>query len=117
ELARRLTAADGLFPGARIAVMAAGHERAQAVPLLQAMPAARLIDLVGKLDLLTAGAVLRRAALFIGNDTGLMHIAAAAGAPTLGLFGPSPIEQYAPWGRCTEFVRTEVPSEMMFGPG
>ena len=28
--------------------------------------------------------MLRRAALFVGNDTGLMHIAAAVGAPTLG---------------------------------
>ena len=68
----------------------------------------RVIDLVGKTDLLTAAAVLRRCALFIGNDTGLMHLAAAAGTPTLGLFGPSAVEQYAPWGRCTAVVRTVV---------
>jgi ADP-heptose:LPS heptosyltransferase len=97
--------------------MAAGHERAQAEPLLNAIPAARLIDLVGNLDLPTAGAVLRRAALFIGNDTGLMHIAAAAGAPTLGLFGPSPIEQYAAWGERTAVVRTADPPESMFREG
>ncbi len=45
-----------------------------------------------------------------------MHIAAAAGAPTLGLFGPSPAEQYAPWGRCTEVVQTTTPREKLFGP-
>src|SRR5712691_1859590 len=39
ELARRLTAADGPLPGARVAVLAAMHERAQAAPLLSAMPA------------------------------------------------------------------------------
>ncbi len=117
ELARRLTAADGPLSGARIAVLAASHERAQAAPLLAAMPAARVIDLVGKTDLLTAGAVLRRAAMFIGNDTGLMHIAAAAGAPTLGLFGPSPVAQYAPWGDATAVIRTAQPPEAMFGPG
>ena len=39
ELARRLTAGDGPFAGARIAVMAAAHERPQAAPLLAAMPA------------------------------------------------------------------------------
>ena len=77
----------------------------------------RLIDLVGRIDLLTAAAALRRCALFIGNDTGLMHIAAAAGTPTLGLFGPSPIEQYAPWGSRTAVVRTAQPPETMFGPG
>jgi lipopolysaccharide heptosyltransferase III len=117
ELARRLTAADGLLPGARIAVMAAAHERGQAGPLLAAVPPARLIDLVGRTDLLTAAAVLRRCAMFIGNDTGLMHIAAASGTPTLGLFGPSPIAQYAPWGRATAVVRTAVPPEAMFAAG
>src|SRR5271163_1704452 len=104
ELARRLTAADGPLPGARVAVLAAGHERAQAQPLLEAIPDDRLIDLVGRVDLLTAAALLRRCALFIGNDTGLMHIAAATGTPTLGLFGPSPSRQYAPWGPRAAFV-------------
>ncbi|MGH7061053.1 MAG: glycosyltransferase family 9 protein [Stellaceae bacterium] len=116
-LAERLTAPDGPVPGARIAVLAAAHERAQAAPLLAATPASRLVDLVGRTDLLTAASVLRRAAMFIGNDTGLMHIAAAAGTPTLGLFGPSPIAQYAPWGSATAFVRTTQPPEEMFGPG
>lgn len=116
ELARRLTATGGLLPGARVAVLAAAHERGQAMPLLEAIPGDRLIDLVGRVDLLTAAAALRRCVLFIGNDTGLMHVAAAAGAPTLGLCGPSPIEKYAPWGRCTAVVRTTDAPETMFGP-
>src|SRR5437667_1975897 len=97
ELAQRLTGAGGPLPGARIAVLAAAHERAQAAPLLAAPVPGGVIDLVGRTDLLTAAAVLRRCSLFIGNDTGLTHIAAAAGIPTLALFGPSPVEQYAPW--------------------
>jgi heptosyltransferase III len=117
ELAWRLTATKGVFPGARIAVLAAAHERAQAEPLLAAIPERRRIDLVGKLDLLTAAAAVRRCALFIGNDTGLMHIAATVGTPTLGLFGPSPIAQYAPWGCRTAVVRTADPPETMFPPG
>ncbi len=117
ELAHRLTAADAPLAGARIAVLAAAHERAQAAPLLSAPAPGGVIDLVGRTDLLTAAAVLRRCALFIGNDTGLMHIAAAAGTPTLGLFGPSPVEQYAPWGACTAFVQTTLPREALVGPG
>src|SRR6185312_11928616 len=104
ELARRLTAPGGILPGARVAVLAAAHERAQAAPLLAALPPARTIDLVGRVDLLDAAALLRRAALFIGNDTGIMHIAAAMGTPTLGLFGPSLPEHYAPWGPHTAVV-------------
>lgn len=117
ELARRLTAADGMLPGARVAVMAAAHERPQAEPLLATLPPDRTIDLIGRTDLLTASAVLRRCALFIGNDTGLMHIAAASGVPTLGLFGPSPIEHYAPWGACTAVARTEAEPATMFPAG
>ena len=116
-LAQRLTAADGLLPGARVAVLAAAPERHQAEPVLAALPAHRQIDLVGKVDLLTAAAVLRCCALFIGNDTGLMHIAAASGTPTLGLFGPSPSDQYAPWGERAALVRSTDPPEAMFGPG
>ncbi len=117
ELAQRLTTVEGPLAGARVAVMAASHERRQAEPLLAAIPRHRQVDLVGKVDLLTAVAVLRRCAMFIGNDTGLMHMAAAAGAPTLGLFGPSPSSQYAPWGEFTALVRSADPPEAMFGPG
>jgi ADP-heptose:LPS heptosyltransferase len=117
ELASRLTAAGGPLPRSRVAVLAAAHERELAEPLLAALPPGRRIDLVGRVDLLTAAAVLRRCAMFIGNDTGLMHIAAASGTPTLGLFGPSPVAQYAPWGRRTAWVRSADPPEAMFGPG
>lgn len=117
ELALRLTAPSGPLAQARVAVLAAAHEREQAQPVLDALPSARRIDLVGRLDLLTAAAVLRRAALFVGNDTGLMHMAAAAGTPTLGLFGPSPAAQYAPWGRLTAIATTTLTHAEMFRPG
>jgi heptosyltransferase-3 len=117
ELAQRLSGAGGPLPGARIAVLAAAHERAQAAPLLAAPAPGGVIDLVGRTDLLTAAAVLRRCSLFIGNDTGLTHIAAAAGVATLGLFGPSPVAQYAPWGAATAFVRTALAPEALYGPG
>lgn len=116
ELVERLTAPEGILAGARVAVFGAAGERPIAQPVLDAIPAERRIDLVGTVDLLTAAAVLRRCALYIGNDSGLMHIAAAAGAPTLGLFGPSRAEIYAPWGPNTAVVKTAVPYELLFPP-
>lgn len=109
ELAQRLTAPVGVLPGARVAVLAAAHERAEAAPVLDAMTPERRIDLIGQTDLLTAAAVLKRCALFVGNDTGLMHMAAAVGAPTVGLFGPSAVTHYAPWGPRTAVAQTDRP--------
>ena len=96
--------ADGPLPGARAAIFAGpgDAERALAAPVLAALPGA--IDLAGRLALPEAAACLARCTLFVGNDSGLMHLAAAAGAPTLGLFGPSMASQYAPAGRRTAFA-------------
>ncbi len=56
------------------------------------------VNLAGQTGLLEATAVLARATLFIGNDSGLGHLASAVGAPTLTLFGPGQPERYRPWG-------------------
>jgi heptosyltransferase-3 len=118
ETARRLTAPDGPLPGAAVAVFGGPAERLQAAPVLREIPRADRIDLVGRVDLLTAAACLGRAALFVGNDSGLMHMAAAMGAPTLGLFGPSRPALYAPWGPRAAFVRTPESFETLTGaPG
>ncbi len=102
----RLSAPDGILPNARIVILATEQEREQVKPLLLKIPPARLVDLVGRTDLPVAAAVLRRCAFFIGNDSGLMHMSAAMGTPTLGLFGPSLTAHYAPWGARTGWVRT-----------
>lgn len=118
ELATRLTGPAGLFPGGRVAVLGGPGEREMALPLIEALPPERCIDLVGRAGLLTAYAVLRRCALFVGNDTGVMHLAAAAGIPTLGLFGPSKEQLYAPWGKSAAVVRTpETYDELLSRPG
>ena len=80
-------------------------DRFAAEAVRRVIPRARLVDAVGRVDLLTAYALLKRARLFIGNDSGLMHLAAAAGAPTLGLFGPSDERLYAPWGPRARVLR------------
>lgn len=86
------------YPGATTVILGGPSpvERALAAPLLRLLPNA--IDLVGQLTLPEVSAVLERASLFIGNDSGLMHMAAAAGAPTIGLFGPTDAATYAPAG-------------------
>jgi ADP-heptose:LPS heptosyltransferase len=99
----------GPLAGARVVVLAGpgAAERALAAPVLAALAGA--VDLAGRLSLTEAAACLERAALFVGNDSGLMHLAAAAGAPTLGLFGPTPAGEYAPAGRRAAAVPADAP--------
>lgn len=110
DLARRLTGPQGSLAGARVAVLAAGSEVERARPVLTALGDAA-IDLTGRTDPLAAAACLERAALYVGNDSGLMHIAAAVGTPTLGLFGPGYPEMYAPWGPRARAVTGTVPRD------
>ena len=104
EIVRRLTAPGGILPGARLMVLGAPHERDGILPVLEATPDP--LDLTRGADLLDVFALLRGASFFLGNDSGLMHMAAAAGIPTLGLFGPSAEWRYRPWGENTAIVRT-----------
>lgn len=105
-LVERLTGPGGLLPGARIAVFGAPGEREVIAPLLAALPAERSLDLVGAADLLTIAAALERCRLFVGNDSALMHMAAAMGTLTVGLFGPTDDRRYGPWGPRTAVART-----------
>lgn len=53
--------------------------------------------------------VLRRASFFVSGDTGPLHVAAAVGAPVLGLFGPKDAEVYGPWGRRADGTTGPLP--------
>jgi len=57
------------------------------------------------LPLRTLGAVLARAGLFLGNDSGISHLAAACGTRTLALFGPTDPAQWAPVGHAVLTLR------------
>ncbi len=106
QLADRLTANDGILSAGRIAIIAAAQERPQTEELFRSFPRDRLIDLVGRANLTEIAACLKRCEFFVGNDSGLAHMATAVGVPTLSLFGPSRPELYAPWGENGAWVRT-----------
>ncbi len=114
ELITRLTGPEGILPGARVAIFGRDDERPMALPVIESVPKNRLVDLVGRIDLLTVCACMERSAFYIGNDSGLMHLAAASGIPTLGLFGPSPAEQYAPWGSLCDHVQASLGFDEIF---
>jgi ADP-heptose:LPS heptosyltransferase len=105
QTAAQLLDKDGPMAGGRLLILGGPDDTRMVEELRMASARGRTIDLTGKVDLLTAYACLKRARLFIGNDSGLMHIAAAAGTPTIGLFGPSDERRYGPWGDRAEAGR------------
>jgi len=115
ELVSRLIAKDGPFHGWRVAVFAAPGEESPARILLESLPQGVGIDLIAKGNPAEAQACLGRCGFYIGNDSGLMHSAAAAGVPTLGLFGPSYSEIYAPFGPKASFIRTPESAKELIG--
>ncbi|MBI1262795.1 MAG: glycosyltransferase family 9 protein [Rhizobiales bacterium] len=110
ELVTRLTARGGPMEDAYVLISAGPNEREQCAPLLAAIPKDRQIIMIDKSgpesgELSLVAAAFERVRLYVGNDSGLMHLAAAAGAPTLGLFGPTSDKLYDPWGEKCVSVR------------
>jgi ADP-heptose:LPS heptosyltransferase len=111
--ARRL--ADGELQGARVVVMGAGaRDAGVTAAIVRSLDADGIAadDLGAGPDLLVAAALLERATLAIGNDNALTHIAAAAGAPTLALFGPTDERVRAPFGPRVRTLRGRALTEI-----
>jgi ADP-heptose:LPS heptosyltransferase len=56
-----------------------------------------VVDLVGKMNWGTMGALIGWCDLFLGHDTGAMHLATAMRTPVVAVFGPSDPARYGPW--------------------
>jgi len=66
-----------------------------------------LLDLTGKTDLLTTSAIIQKCSLFLGNDSGLGHLASAVDSASITVFGPGKPERYHPWHPHNEWLRGE----------
>lgn len=70
----------------------------------------KALNLAGSADFKLAGAVMRKCSLFIGNDSGLAHLAAAVGTPSIVIFGPT-VEEFGffPFRRRSAVVQKDLP--------
>jgi ADP-heptose:LPS heptosyltransferase len=84
-------------------LLAGGPADAEATASLSRLPS---VVVARELPVRVLGAVLARAGLYVGNDSGVSHLAAAFGAPTLALFGPTDPAQWAPVGPHVAVVRS-----------
>ncbi len=80
------------------------------------------LDLGGRTSLRQLLGLLSMADLFVGNDSGVLHLAACLGLPCVALFGPTDPEETGPHGGPHEIVRApdgvmkELPVEAVWGP-
>ena len=70
------------------------------------IPQTNIINLFG-MTLTQTAAFMKKSDLFIGNDSGLMHLATACQIKTIALFGPTNDKIYSPWGRKNVVLRTK----------
>lgn len=76
----------------------------------------RLISIAGRSPIRTLAALFKRAALFVGNDTGAIHIATAVGTPVVALFGPSNPAEWGPRGGPAEVIYKGLDCRACFHP-
>jgi lipopolysaccharide heptosyltransferase II len=100
ELAQRITSSTDAF----VVLIGAPSEREYTAGVRAAVAedCSRLVDLCGEISIGELCALLARAQAVVTNDSGPMHLAAAQGVATLGLFGPETPMMYKPLGEHAE---------------
>ncbi len=84
--------------GGSVHLIGGPADRQRCRTLMQGRSTEGMYDLSGSLDLVRLGGVLQALDIVVTNDTGPMHMAAAAGTPVVALFGPTDPLRTGPWG-------------------
>jgi heptosyltransferase-1 len=82
--------------GAKIVLVGAQSDRPRATGIQSISPSS-VLSLAGELNFIELRDLIARAALFVGPDSGPMHIAATTKTPIVALFGPTLPANFAPW--------------------
>ena len=87
---------DRLGGGVRIVLMG-GKDDAPLAAQIAARTRAHVINATGQTTLGETAALIKKCALFLGNDSSPLHIAAATGTRVVGIYGPTDPRSYRPW--------------------
>ncbi len=99
--------------GARIVLLGGGGEMALAEEVAHLMEAP-CINGAGRLSLRETAALIERCHLFLGNDSSPLHLAAAVGTPVVGIYGPSNVANFGPYGVDHAVVHSDLPCSPCF---
>ncbi|HVX85087.1 MAG TPA: lipopolysaccharide heptosyltransferase II [Phycisphaerae bacterium] len=105
EVARRLVG-----QGEGLVLMGSAGEKGLCDQIEEAVGAgSRVVNLAGETGVREMVAVIARARLVIGNDSGPLHVATALGVRVVGLYGPTDPAFVGPYGQMENVIRHEVP--------
>ena len=93
---------------ARVLLVGSENERDVEDAVLRSMKETPVHALTGRLTLDELSALLGSSALFLGNDSGPAHLAAACGVPSVVLFGPQDPRRFGPWSERTHILHRPV---------
>ncbi len=102
--------------GFQVALIGSEHERSVAEEVIQAGQQ-KFISLVGKTTIRELAALMKQSCLFVGNDAGPMHMAAAVGCPVVALFGPTDPAVWGPRGKSCHTIYKGLDCRECFYPG
>jgi len=100
----------GLISGLRgvRVVLAGGRDDREAEKEIQIRAGGRVPSLVGRVNLIELREAIRRSVLFVGPDSGPMHIAASTSTPIVAVFGPTLPAHFAPWQARAVIVESDL---------
>jgi heptosyltransferase-3 len=95
----RVLAGELLARGLQVVLTgsAAARDQECVATLLELAGPPKLVNAAGRLDFNQLVTLFNKAALYIGPDTSVSHLAAGCGVPTLAIFGPTNPQRWAPW--------------------
>lgn len=73
------------------------------------------IDLIGKTDMALTIGWLCQCEVVVGSDTGILHLASALKRKTIGLYGPTPPNQFRPYGNTGDYIETDCQCRYCYG--
>ncbi len=98
--------ADWLIAQKRAEILFVGvKDEIPIIAEIQRLMQAESNNIAGKTSLTQLASILHISNVFIGNDSGPMHLAAAVGTPTIGLYGPGDPTRFAPVGAKCRTIR------------
>jgi heptosyltransferase III len=111
-LNRFVTVIERLWQQNRPVLLLAGPADAERLrdlrSLLAAPPRPEMLRLLINVPLLEVAQHLQQCGCYLGNDSGITHLAAMLGAPTVAIFGPSDPAVWRPVGPCVKVIHKDV---------